>query len=107
MVVPPCEDSLGHDAGKGDHDASFEPVPSPHAMTTEPNYAIAEVERRWLTERSELGPLDGLAHREIEDRYITGTQLRLRKVTGAGGEPVLKLCKKYDKVTALSELITN
>ena len=33
--------------------------------------------------------------------------MRLRKVTGADGELVFKLCKKYGKVTALSEPITN
>jgi CYTH domain-containing protein len=76
-------------------------------VSTEPKYAIAEVERRWLVELSEVGPLHGRPYREIEDRYITGTRLRLRKVTGAGGELVFKLCKKYGKVTALSEPITN
>jgi CYTH domain-containing protein len=76
-------------------------------VNAKPKYAIAEVERRWLVELSEFGPLGGLPYREIEDRYIAGTQLRLRKITDASGEPVFKLCKKYGKVTALSELITN
>jgi CYTH domain-containing protein len=76
-------------------------------VNTEPKYAIAEIERRWLVELPEVGALDSRPYREIEDRYITGTQLRLRKVTGVSGEPVFKLCKKYGKVTALSEPITN
>jgi CYTH domain-containing protein len=76
-------------------------------VTNEPKYAIAEVERRWLVELSDLGSLDGWPYYEIEDCYITGTRLRLRKVTGASGGPVFKLCKKYGRVTALSEPMTN
>jgi CYTH domain-containing protein len=72
-----------------------------------PKYAIPEIERRWLVELSELGPLDGRPCREIEDLYLTGTRLRLRKLTGADGESTFKFCKKYGKATALSEAITN
>lgn len=76
-------------------------------MTTSPKYSLVEVERRWLVERSEIEPLDGRPYRQIEDHYITGTRLRLRKVTSADSEPVFKLCKKYGKGSALSEPITN
>ena len=39
--------------------------------------------------------LDPAAARLIEDRYLPGTQLRLRKVTASDAPPVFKLGKKY------------
>ena len=53
-------------------------------------YARAEVERRFLLAGS---PPTGRAHRRIEDRYLDGTRLRLRRVTG-DGPPVHKLTQK-------------
>jgi CYTH domain-containing protein len=76
-------------------------------VPTVPKYAIAEVERRWLVELAEVGPLDGRPYREIEDRYVAGTRLRLRKITSSDSEPVFKLGKKYGKFTPLSEPMTN
>jgi CYTH domain-containing protein len=77
------------------------------AVISQPKYAIPEIERRWLVETSEIGSLDEQPHRVIEDRYITGTRLRLRKMTGLGGEPVFKFCKKYGRLSVFSEPITN
>lgn len=72
-----------------------------------PKYSIAEIERKWLVEPDALPSLEGQPYREIEDLYIAGTQLRLRRMESTDGQVVFKLCKKYGKTTALSEPITN
>lgn len=62
-----------------------------------PKYAHVERERRWLVDTALRPDLDGLPHILIEDRYITGTRMRLRRMTdSATGEQSLKLTKKYD-----------
>lgn len=76
-------------------------------MASRPKYSIAEVERRWLVEPDALGAFEGKPYFEIEDLYIAGTQLRLRKIERAGSPAMFKLCKKYGKANALSEAITN
>ena len=53
-------------------------------------YARPERERRFLLASD---PPAGDALRTIEDRYLDGTRLRLRRVTGAGS-PVFKLTQK-------------
>lgn len=53
-------------------------------------YARAELERRFLLAAD---PPPGTAARLVEDRYVTGTGLRVRRVT-AGDEQVLKLTQK-------------
>ena len=60
-----------------------------------PKYAHVERERRWLIDRAALPPLSepGVL---IEDLYMTGTRLRLRRVSGTNGATVLKLTKKYE-----------
>jgi CYTH domain-containing protein len=75
--------------------------------TTLPKYAQTEIERRWLVDLEAVGPLEAVAFREIEDRYLPGTRLRLRKMHEASGKPILKLCKKYGKFSALSEPVAN
>lgn len=72
-----------------------------------PKYSIAEIERRWLVEPAALGAFEGKPYFEIEDLYIAGTQMRLRKIERAGSPVMFKLCKKYGKANALSEAITN
>jgi CYTH domain-containing protein len=60
-------------------------------------YAHVERERRWLVHPDRAPALDGLAHVRIEDRYIEGTRLRLRRMTdSASGTVALKLGKKYE-----------
>ena len=61
----------------------------------DPKYARVEFERRWLVDASARPPLDGLSFTLIEDRYIEGTRLRLRRMA-RGARTVLKLTKKYD-----------
>ncbi len=59
------------------------PVPS--------KYAVVERERRFLLARLP----DGVSEtREITDRYVTGTRLRLREVRGSDGAVVRKLGHK-------------
>lgn len=78
-----------------------------HAMNQLPKYAEWEIERRWLVELGDIGSLDGLPCREIDDLYLDATRLRLRRVVGPAGECVWKLCKKYGKISPLAEPITN
>ena len=61
----------------------------------DPKYARVEFERRWLVDASARPPLDGLSFTLIEDRYIEGTRLRLRRMA-RGARTVLKLTKKYE-----------
>lgn len=70
-----------------------------------PKYARLERERRWFVNVARLPPLEPLPHKHIEDKYLTDTRLRLRKVTD-GPDTVYKLCKKYGK-THSAEAIVN
>lgn len=74
---------------------------------TLPKYAKFEVERRWLVEPGAAKSLKDGRAREIEDLYLPGTGLRLRKVSEPGVQSVFKLCKKYGKSSALCEGVTN
>jgi CYTH domain-containing protein len=59
-------------------------------------YALVERERRFLLAGPPPGPGAASAGRaEIDDRYLTGTRLRLRRVTRASpADPELKLTQK-------------
>ena len=58
-------------------------------------YAATERERRWLCLR--LPDLPVLRAEAIEDLYVDGSRLRLRRATPVGGgEPILRLSKKAD-----------
>lgn len=71
-----------------------------------PKYALEEIERRWLVDLAAAGPLAQFPCREIDDRYLTGTRLRLRCMRD-GTQVVHKLCKKYGKAPGGVEPITN
>lgn len=61
-----------------------------------PKYAHIERERRWLVDTDKCLPQRGDPHIWIEDRYIIGTRLRLRRMTDSEtGAQTLKLTKKY------------
>jgi CYTH domain-containing protein len=66
-------------------------------MPPNPKYSQPEIERRWLVQSNVAEQLASDRTRLIEDRYIHGTQLRLRIVQEEGAEPIYKLGKKYDK----------
>ena len=63
----------------------------------EPKYAHLELERRWLVDSAKRPLLASHPATLIEDRYIDGTRLRLRRMTRLDlGEVICKLTKKYD-----------
>lgn len=70
-----------------------------------PKYAHIERERRWLIDPARLPALSA-AHVLIEDRYISGTRMRLRRMTdSASGAVALKLTKKYEAADPLARAI--
>jgi len=72
-----------------------------------PKYSAAEIERRWIANLSQVGELATIPTREIEDRYILGTRIRLRKVsTGAGAPVIFKLGKKYGKNSYSEQVVS-
>ena len=61
-----------------------------------PKYAMMERERRFLVRALHCGLLDGARPTLVEDRYLDGTRLRLRRTTEvATGAITMKLGKKY------------
>lgn len=60
-----------------------------------PKYAHWVAERRFLVDNGALPVLDDAASRRIEDLYIDGGRLRLRRITMPDGEQEFKLAKKY------------
>ena len=76
-------------------------------MSDAPKYSAIEIERRWLVDLAAVGDLSLAAFREIEDLYVAGSRLRLRKVSDPKGGVIFKFGKKYGKRTAASEAVTN
>jgi len=76
-------------------------------MNAAPKYSAIETERRWLVDLEVVGDLSSIDFREIEDLYISGSRLRLRKVVEPNGGVVFKFGKKYGKRSAASEPVTN
>ncbi|MAT99057.1 MAG: hypothetical protein CL608_18075 [Anaerolineaceae bacterium] len=73
-------------------------------------YAQFELERRWLLDTLPGSLQNSQDYQVIEDRYITGTPLRLRRMTNASGQVTArKLTQKYqaDDQTAYATTITN
>jgi len=63
----------------------------------EPKYAHLELERRWLVDAVRRPWLDSHPVTVIEDRYIDGTRMRLRRMIRHDvGEVICKLTKKYE-----------
>lgn len=70
-----------------------------------PKYAHIERERRWLIDPSRLPPLPA-DHVLIEDRYLAGTRMRLRRMTDSrSGGVALKLTKKHEADDPLARAI--
>jgi CYTH domain-containing protein len=70
-----------------------------------PKYSALEIERRWLVDLSAVGNLP--AFRRIQDLYVEGSRLRLRKITEPDGRFIFKFGKKYGKRSNASEPVTN
>ena len=64
-------------------------------MEGSPKYARPEHERRFRVIIERLPTLDPATARLIEDRYIDGSRLRLRRMSGGGRETLLQLTRKY------------
>jgi len=73
-------------------------------MTEPPKYARFEYERRFRVAADRVPALDPETARLIEDRYVDGGRLRLRRMSGGGRPEQLKLTRKYGG--ALPEPIT-
>lgn len=65
------------------------------AELASPKYARPELERRWRVDPALRPALDGFGVVVIEDRYLIGTRLRLRRMTRSDGWSACKLTKKY------------
>ena len=76
-------------------------------MAVRPKYSLPEFERRWLV--PDVASLRGLLEegRLVEDQYVAGTRLRLRRVTDAQGGVTAKLGKKYGAEAGAFESIVN
>lgn len=62
-----------------------------------PKYAHFERERRWLVDRDAQPDVQHLNYTLIEDRYLHGSRLRLRRMTKPGEAwSAYKLTKKYE-----------
>jgi len=76
-------------------------------VTSVPKYSAIEIERRWLVDLAAAGDLSSTPFRKIEDLYIEGSRLRLRKITGPDDLCIFKFGKKYGKSSTASEPVTN
>lgn len=76
------------------------PLPEIRGLDTEmgePKYARVEYERRWLVDRAARPSVDEAHVTKIEDRYIDGTRMRLRRMSRPDlNEIKWKLTKKYE-----------
>lgn len=73
-----------------------------------PKYAHWVAERRFLVDAANLPELDAADARRIEDLYIDGGRLRLRRIVMPGGKPdEFKLAKKYAPENPLVGPMTN
>jgi len=71
-----------------------------------PKYAHVERERRWLVDDGARPDVAALPFTLIEDRYLIGTYIRLRRMTDSeSGAQALKLTKKYEAVDPLARPI--
>ena len=74
-------------------------------MSSTPKYSLPEIERRWLVSGESTTGLTIHRNREIEDKYIIGTRLRLRVVREDGREVLYKIGKKYEPVVAAAQQV--
>lgn len=67
------------------------------AELARPKYAHFERERRWLVRREARPDFAAADYTLIEDRYLAGSRLRLRRMSKPGGTwTTCKLTKKYE-----------
>jgi CYTH domain-containing protein len=78
---------------------------SPEDEVRQPTYAKFERERRWLVDPGKRPSLDGAQVIRIEDRYIIGTRMRLRRMDDDTGRTAYKLSRKYEAVDPKARMI--
>ncbi len=61
----------------------------------QPKYSILEIERRWFVNWNVVSQLVDQEFTLIEDQFLCGGSIRLRKMTQPNGKSVFKLGKKY------------
>jgi CYTH domain-containing protein len=67
------------------------------AEMAEPKYAHFERERRWLVDNSARPDVASESFTQVEDRYLEGSRLRLRRMSRPGNSWMsCKLTKKYE-----------
>jgi len=94
-ILPPLR-------GKGPPDCRLRPhmTPTPDrgldAELASLKYARPELERRWRVDPARRPPVEAFDFVDIDDRYLAGTRLRLRRMTRNDGWTACKLTKKYD-----------
>ena len=71
-----------------------------------PKYSLPENERRWRVPTLTPGITHAQSHL-IEDNYVIGTRLRLRRITDPAGALTYKLVKKYLPTADGEHAITN
>ena len=74
-------------------------------MSAPPPYTKPEIERRWLVPAESLLGSSPERVRVIDDHYIHGTRLRLRKVTESGQCTVYKLPESVTPEPATAWLV--
>jgi CYTH domain-containing protein len=77
----------------------------PEDEVRQPKYAQYERERRWLVDPAARVPLEGAPVVGIEDRYISGTRIRLRRMTDGAGKTSYKLTRKYEATDPAARMI--
>ncbi len=73
----------------------------------QPKYSQPEIERRWLVAVDKAVRLPQVRAKKIEDKYLSGGRLRLRKVSEENCEPIFKLGKKYLRSEASPESVVS
>ena len=72
-----------------------------------PRYSQAENERRFLVRSLGDVEFDAGDFVQIEDVYLQGTFMRLRRATSSDGTVIHKLCKKYPSEDSYSGAVVN
>jgi CYTH domain-containing protein len=73
-----------------------------------PKYSAVERERRFLVDPTRRPDLSAVPHVLIEDHYLIGTRMRLRRMTDSvTGEIALKFAKKYESADPLARPMSN
>lgn len=73
----------------------------------QPKYSRPEIERRWLVKVVDILSLEDARVRKLEDKYLSGGRLRLRKASETKCDPIYKLGKKYPNASSEPESVVS